>query len=73
MSNLRLPPSNHSRVPFRTLGLRTRRLLPTICSTPGRGGWFVETKSGDDYTRDLSAWGERHCERLTVNKTFIAR
>ncbi len=24
-----------------------------------KGGWFVRTKTGDDYTRDLEAWGKR--------------
>ena len=23
------------------------------------GGWMAETGAGDDYTRDLSAWGKR--------------
>jgi DNA-directed RNA polymerase subunit RPC12/RpoP len=26
---------------------------------PGKGGWLKEIKAGDDYTRDLEAWGER--------------
>jgi len=25
----------------------------------GKGGWMVDTKVGDDYTRDLAAWGKR--------------
>ena len=27
--------------------------------TPGRGGWMLDTRSGDNYTRDLEAWGTR--------------
>jgi hypothetical protein len=27
--------------------------------TPGKGGWMVDTRSGDDYSRDLDAWGKR--------------
>jgi predicted RNA-binding Zn-ribbon protein involved in translation (DUF1610 family) len=30
---------------------------------PGKGGWLKDIKSGDDYTRDLAAWGERTLER----------
>ncbi len=26
---------------------------------PGKGGWLRDTTSGDDYTRDLGAWGHR--------------
>jgi hypothetical protein len=37
------------------LRLRTRR--------PGKGGWFKDIKSGDDYTLVLGAWGERTLER----------
>ena len=27
--------------------------------TPGKGGWMVDTRSGDDYSHDLDAWGKR--------------
>jgi hypothetical protein len=30
---------------------------------PGCGGWLMEVKGGDDYTRDLDAWGERTLEK----------
>jgi hypothetical protein len=36
-------------------GVRTTR--------PGISGWQKDTKSGDDYTRDLDAWGERTLEK----------
>jgi hypothetical protein len=29
----------------------------------GTGGWLVHTRSGDDYTRDLDAWGTRELTR----------
>jgi hypothetical protein len=31
----------------------------------GKGGWRVDTLTGDDYTRDLKAWGKRE---LTMNR-----
>jgi len=30
-----------------------------------KGGWFVKVKAGDDYTRDLKAWGKRE---LTMDR-----
>jgi hypothetical protein len=27
--------------------------------TPGKGGWMLDTSSGDNYTRKLQAWGKR--------------
>jgi hypothetical protein len=29
---------------------------------PGKGGWLKDVKTGDDYTRDLQAWGGRTLE-----------
>ncbi len=34
--------------------------------TPGKGGWMVDTQSGDDYSRDLDAWSKRE---LTKDRT----
>lgn len=31
--------------------------------TPGKGGWMLDTQSGDAYTRDLGAWGKRALTR----------
>jgi hypothetical protein len=31
----------------------------------GKGGWVVDTRSGDDYTKDLEAWGRRE---LTLDR-----
>lgn len=31
--------------------------------TPGKGGWVFATSGGDDYTRDLDAWGTRGLTR----------
>lgn len=30
---------------------------------PGIGGWLKEAKDGDDFTRDLDAWGQRTLEK----------
>jgi hypothetical protein len=30
---------------------------------PGKGGWLKEAKDGDDFTRDLAAWGQRTLEK----------
>ena len=40
-----------------TLRARTKR--------SGKGGWILDTMSGDNYTRDLEAWGKRG---LTMDK-----
>lgn len=38
-----------------SLRLRSRQV--------GKGGWMTDIRSGDDYTRDLEAWGTRILEK----------
>ena len=35
---------------------------------PGKGGWIMDTQSGDDYTRMLEGWGRRE---VTKNENTI--
>jgi len=39
--------------------------LQTKVKRSGKGGWIMETRQGDDYTRDLGAWGTR---KLTTDR-----
>ncbi|WP_157985260.1 hypothetical protein [Lentzea terrae] len=32
---------------------------------PGKGGWIIEVKAGDEFTRDLNAWSRRE---LTIDR-----
>jgi hypothetical protein len=36
----------------------------------GRGGWMGKIKAGDDYTRDLEAWGTRSLHLDRENDTY---
>jgi hypothetical protein len=36
----------------------------------GKGGWIVKTRAGDDYTRDLAAWGSRGLTLDRVNDSY---
>jgi uncharacterized CHY-type Zn-finger protein len=37
----------------------------------GKGGWMVDTKSGDDYTRDLEAWGKRTLTKDRARDVYL--
>lgn len=36
----------------------------------GKGGWMADTRTGDDYTRDLDAWGTRTLEKDRVRNVY---
>jgi hypothetical protein len=54
--------SRHVRVMLADAGI-AHEGLRVRSRRPGQGGWLKETKSGDDYTRDLDVWGHRTLEK----------
>lgn len=36
----------------------------------GKGGWALDTTGGDDYTRDLEAWGQRALTKDSENGLY---
>jgi hypothetical protein len=45
--------------------VRLRESLRARLKRAGKSGWVLDTRGGDDYTRDLEAWGKRE---LTMDR-----
>lgn len=79
------PPSlaEHERLPCPECGSLTRLHKVMIFETAvaheslrlrskrsGKGGWMTDIRTGDDYTRDLDAWGTRTLERDRAGNSY---
>ena len=51
-----------------TMGFKESLRIRT--KEPGKGGWIVESRSGDDYTRLLESWGRRELTTDRRNNTY---